>query len=66
MNAHKSRSRRRRLAHAAGLFRRYVHNRTPNRMLHETHRALRRAGWSFDLSNWPLAWLADRGFYPTL
>ena len=67
MNSHKSRSRKRRLAHAAGLFRRYMHdNRSPNRMLRETHRALRRAGWSFEFSNRSIPWLADRGFYPTL
>ena len=67
MNSHKSRARRRRLAHASGIFRRYVHdNRSPNRLLRETHLALRRAGWSFDRSDWPIPWLADRGFYPTL
>lgn len=62
MLSHKSQARRRRLAHASGLFRRYrIDQRTPNALLRETHQAMNRAGWSYRTARWPDKWLASRG-----
>ena len=62
MNSHKSRARRRRLAHAASLLRRYWRDSSADRSIFEGYMALRRAGWSPMLPEHANEFLSTRGF----
>ena len=71
MNAHRSKNRKRRLAHARGALRRLIRFfiRHPgacasDETLFAAHRALRRAGWSSHRAEWPIEYLTTRGFNP--
>lgn len=64
VNAHKSRARKRRLAHARGLRERFFKHPCGTSLAVETQMALRRAGWNYRECITTFGWLAYRGFPP--